>query len=174
MYDLRKANYINCGSWKHAWHLAEDPTKVALVSKYDEYADGDIGGLKREVKDLTTLRNLGFRVPIIYGIEDVINAGTGRPRPAIIEEYIEPAPNKSYARISDLEAIMANIREKKIWIRDLQFLVRKDGEVVINDPLDLVLNDLYGGAENDNIPNLKYYIQDCKNRLAKFDLKVTP
>ena len=39
--------------------------------------------------------------------------------------------------ISDLNEIKRLMVEKKVWINDLQFLIGKDGRVVVADPLDV-------------------------------------
>ncbi|VTR19270.1 Uncharacterised protein [Actinobacillus pleuropneumoniae] len=43
--------------------------------------------------------------------------------------------------IDDLTAIKGMMVEKKIKINDLQFLLGKDGKIVVADPLDVVVGD---------------------------------
>ncbi|MCA4895767.1 MAG: hypothetical protein ING84_12260 [Cytophagales bacterium] len=53
------------------------------------------------------------------------------------------------------------MESKKIWVNDLQFLIAKDGRVVIADPLDVVIGK---GMSDNNKRMIKLLIEVAQGK----------
>lgn len=113
---------------------------------------GHRANLEAELGRLRQLKELGFPVLDPVGIFDI----DGRPgmvmpryevgsksiaRQAKGKKFIEIVGASKYLNarsIQDLEKIRSLLIRHKISIADLQFLIGRDGQVVINDPLKIV------------------------------------
>jgi filamentous hemagglutinin len=63
--------------------------------------------------------------------------------------------------VADLTNIQSLMESKKIWVNDLQFLIAKDGRVVIADPLDVVIGK---GMSDNNKRMIKLLIEVAQGK----------
>jgi filamentous hemagglutinin len=67
------------------------------------------------------------------GSKDVVKLARGKVR------IVGESPLLNQRSVEDLTAIRKTLVEKQIKVNDLQFLIGKDGRVVLSDPLDVVI-----------------------------------
>ncbi|MEW9309893.1 phage tail tip lysozyme [Labrys neptuniae] len=146
-YDL--APPIGSGAEKVLYPLKADKTKVVGVT--DDRLDYSEAyqAIKNEIDSLNKLDKLGFPVVKNYGITHVQGS------PAITLDYIDGESSKDIVdwtgkiknptaakflnadSIKDLEFIRKGLESAKINVEDLQFMIRRDGRVFINDPMGI-------------------------------------
>lgn len=69
------------------------------------------------------------------GSKDIVKLQNGKIR------IVGESPLLNQQSINDLNAIKQMMIEKKVKINDLQFLIGKDGKIVVADPLDVVVGE---------------------------------
>ncbi|MNI59078.1 hypothetical protein D3C73_1142220 [compost metagenome] len=69
------------------------------------------------------------------GSKDIVRLQNGKIR------IVGESPLLNQQSINDLNAIKQMMIEKKVKINDLQFLIGKDGKIVVADPLDVVVGE---------------------------------
>lgn len=145
--DAPLGEHLGSGGHKDVFALLDSPAEVIAILKPS--APADI--LREEVALLRKLRRAG-----LPAAETVAETTHGSQPALVMKRYAEGS--KAIVRISgkrpaivgssahlnersirDLERIRATMQRRQIRVSDLQFLIGRDGRVVIADPLDVTL-----------------------------------
>jgi filamentous hemagglutinin len=134
-----------------------------------------VEGLRTELRALEFLREEGFpTVEVVaettyqgrdavvlrryaQGSKDVVKTIKKVPR------IVGSSPLLNERSISDLRAIRQRLKEKKIKVDDLQFLIAEDGRMVIADPVDAFRNTKPSDA---NVETIRLLIKVAKRNVA--------
>lgn len=90
------------------------------------------------------------------GSKDIVRLEKGKVR------IVGDSPLLNQQSIDDLTVIRNTMVNKKIKINDLQFLIGKDGHVVIADPLDVLVGE---APSKSNLRMIDLLIESAKNNL---------
>lgn len=144
----------NESSEKDVYELVDHPDLVIGISKVVGDYNVKLNRLKKEIDDLNKLKNEGLPVVEYNGLT------THNGTPAIVmKKYAQgskdivandktnfSAPIRvgdsqllNETSIKDLTKILLDLKNKKIQIEDLQFLIDKDGRLVITDPFKIII-----------------------------------
>ena len=146
--SIKIGNEIGSGGNKIVYEIVGEPDKVIAVIREGK----PISAIEDEIKLLDQISAQGM--PTV----EIIRRTTFDGRPALIMKKYEQgskeivkivkgkakivgsSPYLNQNSIRYLQQIKRILIDKKIQINDLQFLIGKDGRVVIADPLDVYLN----------------------------------
>lgn len=142
---------IGSGGNKEVFEYGKD--QVIAVLKKGQHANT----FDNELKVLGQLKNLGFPTVSIrgkttvngqtalimdrfaQGSKDIVKTVNGKA------QIVGTSPYLNQRSIDQLRAIRTRIIDEKIQIHDLQFLIKKNGDIVISDPLKVTA--LTGNAQ---------------------------
>lgn len=109
--------------------LLDDELK--LLDKLDELGFPTVNARSVNVDDNPALMFDRFA----QGSKDVVRLQNGKIR------IVGESPLLNQQSINDLNTIKRMMIEKKVRINDLQFLIGKDGKIVVADPLDVIVGE---------------------------------
>jgi hypothetical protein len=146
--NVKLGEKINTGQYKVVHEISGEPDKVIAILKEGK----DVKMLNYEVEALQKISEKGF--PIVKIIEKTTHDG----HPAIVMERFEEGSKdiisgkieSKFLNAKSIEMlfdIRKKIEDEKVRIYDLQFLIAKDGSVVIADPTGLEI----GGNPSVNL-----------------------
>jgi len=146
-------------------------------TSYDEFKER----VKDEAEGLQLLASKGLPTVKFFGETEVSG------QPALILEYIDGASSKDItdnsknpiakqnaiellneSSIRDLEAIRDSLIRQNLNVTDLQFMIRKDGRVFINDPMGVQPGSPY----SEDIDRINDMINHAKSRISGEKLHV--
>ncbi|MBG6130802.1 hypothetical protein IWQ47_002266 [Aquimarina sp. EL_43] len=133
--DVKLLDRIGYGEYKEVFSIKGEPDKVISILK----DKNSTSILNKELKALKILSEKG------YPIVEILQKTTHNSKPAIVMKRYEESSNHvlkssesnmlNATSIEELQTIREKIDEKEFVITDLQFLIAKNGTVVIADPI---------------------------------------
>lgn len=144
MYKIGKL--LGYGYWKEAYTVKGNPKKVLLVAYNNDDTDRSFS-IEKEHARLTRLNRYGIpalktkivKVKFNKKIVKALLADRYHDNLSLIYKRNEKASVVKKLK-SSLDIIYDKVLVSKVYVRDLQFLYKKNGEVVIADPLGVVKN----------------------------------
>lgn len=154
MIQLQKDKFLGSGAFKTVYQIAPDMVAAVVAFCYCFRCGGEDAhhqSARRELRLLKKLKSLGFRVPRYLGLR-LVRTEAGARRYALVMEKLCPLPKNMTKQIrADLMGIRKRAKKLDVCIHDFQFLLDKNGRVVLTDPQDVVV-----GSKDEACVDFRY------------------